>query len=198
MDTLQGKIAVITGGAGGIGLATGRLLGQQGMNVVLVDVNESRLAEAAELCREESLDVSTFVADVSDYSAVKSVADTIFARHGTVHFLHLNAGIGGGGSLFDDVTENWERVIGVNLKGVVWGIKAFVPRMVDAGESGYVIATSSGAGAEGTSYQNPSYASTKNAVVSIMECLYGQLRDKSSLVRAGILFPPVDGDESGR
>jgi short-subunit dehydrogenase len=75
--------------------------------------------------------------------------------------------------------------------GVVWGIKAFVPRMLEAGEEGVVLATTSGAGTDGTTYTGNAYAATKNAVLSVMECLYGQLRDKQSLVRAGLVFPPL-------
>ena len=82
-------------------------------------------------------------------------------------------------------------MVGVNLLGVVWGIKAFIRRMIESGEEGLVLATSSGAGAEGTIYMSAAYAPTKNAVVSIMECLYGQLRDQESQVRVGIVFPPL-------
>ncbi len=109
--------------------------------------------------------MTTMVTDVSEFVAVRNLADSVFVKYRSVHVLRPNAGSAGGGSLFNDVTENWERVIGVNLKGVVWGIKAFVPRMVEIGVNGYVVATSSGAGAEGTSYLNASYGSTKNGVL---------------------------------
>jgi NAD(P)-dependent dehydrogenase (short-subunit alcohol dehydrogenase family) len=122
---------------------------------------------------------------------MEQLASAAYAEYGAVHVLHLNAGIGGGGSFFDDVTDDWDRVIGINLKGVIWGIKAFVHRMVDSDVDGYVIATSSGAGTEGTTYRTPSYAATKIAVLSIMESLYGQLRDQQSRIKAGVLFPPL-------
>ena len=86
---------------------------------------------------------------------------------------------------------SWHPQVAVNLKGVIWGIKAFVPRMLDAGEEGFVLATSSGSGAEGTTFAIPGYAATKMAVVSIMECLYGQLRTRDSRLQTGILFPPL-------
>jgi short-subunit dehydrogenase len=81
--------------------------------------------------------------------------------------------------------------VGVNFYGVVWGIKAFVPRMVERGEEGVVLATSSGSGTEGTTYSTPGYSATKAAVLSVMECLYGQLRDRGSNVRVGVVFPPL-------
>ena len=191
MDDLDGKVAVVTGGASGIGAAVGKLLGEQGMHVVLADVNGGRLDETVEAQRADGLDPMGVVTDVGDFGAMQKLAERAYDSFGRVHVLHLNAGIGGGGSLFDDETDNWERVLGVNLKGVIWGVKAFVPHMVDGGEDGFVIATSSGAGADGTSYRTPSYAATKMAVLSIMECLYGQLRDQGSRVRAAVLFPPL-------
>lgn len=191
MEDLAGKVAVVTGGGGGIGAATGKLLAEQGMRVVLADVNPERLDATVAEQQAAGLDVIGVVCDVADFASVQELADTAYDAFGAVHVLHLNAGIGGGGSLFDDVTENWERVLGINLKGVIWGIKAFVPRMLAAGEDGLVVATSSGAGADGTSYNTASYAATKMAVVSVMECLYGQLRDQGSRVRAGVAFPPL-------
>jgi NAD(P)-dependent dehydrogenase (short-subunit alcohol dehydrogenase family) len=188
---LTGRVAVVTGGGGGIGAATGSLLAEQGMHVVLADVNGERLDAKVAQLRDAGLDVIGVVTDVADFSSMQALAEAAYDAFGAVHVLHLNAGIGGGGSLLDDVTADWERVLGVNLKGVVWGIKAFVPRMIDGGDDGYVIGTSSGAGAEGTSYKTPSYAATKMAVVSIMECLHGQLRDLQSRIRAGVLFPPL-------
>jgi NAD(P)-dependent dehydrogenase (short-subunit alcohol dehydrogenase family) len=191
MKDLAGKVAVVTGGGGGIGAATGRLLGEQGMRVVLADVNEERLDATVTARRDAGIDAIGVVTDVTDFASVQALADAAYDAFGAVHVLHLNAGIGGGGSLFDDVTADWERVLGVNLKGVIWGIKAFVSRMIEDGEEGFVVATSSGAGADGTSYKTASYAATKIAVVSIMECLHGQLRDKGSRIHAGVAFPPL-------
>lgn len=191
MKDLAGKVAVVTGGGGGIGAATGKLLGEQGMRVVLADVDAERLHATVAAQRDAGIDVIGVVTDVTDFASVQALAAAAYDAFGAVHVLHLNAGIGGGGSLFDDVTADWERVLGVNLKGVIWGIKAFVSRMIEGGEEGFVVATSSGAGADGTSYNTASYAATKMAVVSIMECLHGQLRDQGSRVRAGVVFPPL-------
>jgi NAD(P)-dependent dehydrogenase (short-subunit alcohol dehydrogenase family) len=188
---LSEKVAVVTGGGSGIGAATGRLLGELGMRVVLADVDPERLDARVAEQRAVGIDVIGVVTNVADFESVQALADATYDAYGAVHVLHLNAGIGGGGSLFDDVTADWERVLGVNLKGVIWGIKAFVARMIDGGDEGFIVATSSGAGAEGTSYKTASYAATKLAVVSIMECLHGQLRDKGARLRAGVVFPPL-------
>jgi NAD(P)-dependent dehydrogenase (short-subunit alcohol dehydrogenase family) len=129
-------------------------------------------------------------ADVADFAAMQELARSAYDAYGAVHLVHLNAGIAGGGSFFDDVTTDWPPVIDVNLKGVMWGIKAFAQRMVDGGDEGYIIATSSSAGIDGTTYTRAGYGATKIAVLSLMESFYGQLRDKQSKVRAGVLFPP--------
>lgn len=191
MEELAGKVAVITGGGGGIGLATGRILAGEGMRVVLADVNEDRLDAAVKSCRDDGLDITGLAADVSKFESMRHLADSVFRSHGRVHLLHLNAGIGSMASFFDEDTEPWNRAVGVNLMGIVWGIKAFVPKMMEAGEDGLVLATSSGAGAEGTMYTSPGYAATKIAVLSLMECLFGQLRDRGSRLQAGVVFPPL-------
>jgi NAD(P)-dependent dehydrogenase (short-subunit alcohol dehydrogenase family) len=191
VNELPGKVAVITGAGSGIGRATARLLAESGMNVVLADIDKEALDAAVEGIRGGGHRATGVVTDVADFASMQQLAASAYAEFGAVHVLHLNAGIASGASLFDDATDDWDRILGVNLKGVVWGIKAFIQKMVDSDVDGYVIATSSGAGSEGTTYQTPSYAATKIAVMSIMECLYGQLRDRQSRIRAGVLFPPL-------
>ena len=191
MQDLDGKVAVITGAASGIGLATARALGREGARVVMADVNEASLEDAAAACRADGLTVQPVPVDVSDYAAVRRLADVAYDAFGAVHLLHLNAGIGGAARLSDEDTASWHRVIGVNLLGVVWGIKAFLPRMKAANEEALILATSSGAGAEGTAYMSTGYAATKLAVVSVMESLHGFLQAEKSPVRAGIVFPPL-------
>jgi NAD(P)-dependent dehydrogenase (short-subunit alcohol dehydrogenase family) len=191
MEDFQAKVAVVTGGGSGIGRATGRLLAEQGMKVVLADVNHARLDEAGAADRDASLEVTGIHTDVADFDSMARLAAATYDLYGAVHVLYLNAGIGGGGSLFDSVTADWERVIGVNLKGVIWGIKAFVPRMVEGGDDGYVLATSSGAGTDGTAYQTAGYSATKAGVLSVMEALYGQLKERGSTLKVGVVFPPL-------
>ncbi len=191
MEKLEGKVAVITGAASGIGRETARLLAKQGMKVVLADVQQEPLDAVVAELKRASHDAKGVATNVGDFAAMQNLARVAYDSYGAVHLLHLNAGIGGGGSLFDDVTDNWRRVVDVNLMGVVWGIKAFAQRMVDGGQEGLIVGTSSGAGTEGTAYTGASYAATKAAVQSVMEALYGQLRDMNSKVKAAILFPPL-------
>jgi NAD(P)-dependent dehydrogenase (short-subunit alcohol dehydrogenase family) len=189
MEDLDGKVAVITGGGSGIGLATGRVLAQEGARVVLADIDEARLATAVEACHQENLDVRSKVTDVADLESMRQLATFAYDELGGVHILHLNAGIGAMASLTNDDITGWEQAVQVNYFGVVWGIKAFVPRMLEQGEEGVVIATSSGAGIEGTAFEQPAYASTKAAVLTVMECLHGQL--KGYQLRAAVLSPPL-------
>ena len=191
MDRLDGKVAVVTGAASGIGRATARLLAQQGMKVVLAGRHKDGLDAVVDELRRASLEAMSVVADAADFGAMQQLARSAYDAYGAVHIVHLNAGVLEGGSFFDDVTDNWQQVIDVNLKGVIWGIKAFAQRMIDGGDEGYIIATSSGAGTEGTSYMSASYAATKIATLSLMESLYGHLRDKQSRIKAGVLFPPL-------
>ncbi len=196
MGDLAGKVAVVTGGGSrrGIGRATGALLAAQGMRVVLADVDEKSLgATVAELSKGRSNggEVIGVPTDVSDFGSVQHLAGEVFERFGKAHVVFLNAGIGGGGSLFDDEMGSWQRVIGVNLMGVLHGIKSFVPRMLAQGEPAHLLATSSGAGVNGVMYTGASYAATKAAVCTLMECLYGQLRDLGADIHATVVLPPL-------
>ena len=193
MEDFSGQVAVVTGGASarGIGRATGTLLARQGATVVLADVNAEALAATVDELVGEGLDVAGVPTDVADYASVQHLAEEAFGRHGHVDIAFFNAGIGGGGSLFDDELASWQRVVGVNFYGPLHGIKAFVPRMIAQGTHGHVLATSSGAGASGTMYTGASYATTKAAVISLMECLHGQLRDQGADLVATVVMPPL-------
>lgn len=191
MDQLTGKVAVVTGAASGIGFSTAQLLARQGMKLVLADIDQKLLDEAAGKIKSEGYEAIGVQTDVGNFAAMKNLADVTYDIYGAPNVVHLNAGISTMGGFFDEDTETWKRITDINFLGVVWGIKAFVSRMIASGEEGVILATSSGAGAEGTNYISCSYAATKMAVVSIMESLYGQLRDQKSKVRAGVVFPPL-------
>jgi NAD(P)-dependent dehydrogenase (short-subunit alcohol dehydrogenase family) len=158
------------------------------MRVVLADVNAESLDATV---RDIEGEVTGVVTDVGDYASVQRLAAEVYERYRRADVVFLNAGIGGGGSLFDDEMDSWHRVIGVNLMGVLHGIKAFVPRMVAQGGHGHVLATSSGAGVNGTMYTGASYATTKQAVRTLMECLYGQLRDRGADIQTTVVLPPL-------
>lgn len=188
---IQGKVAVVTGAASGIGLATAKALAAKGARVVLADVSAERLDEAVRELTDAGHEALGVATDVSDFAAMQNLAAKTYEAFGAAHIVHLNAGISGAPSFFDDNTAGWERIYNINCLGVVWGIKAFLPRMDEAGEPGVILATSSGAGAEGINYNASAYAATKASVMALMEALHGVLRDKKSQVKAGVVLPPL-------
>lgn len=191
MESLQGKVAVVTGGAGGIGRAMGERFAREGMAVVLADVEQGALNAAVDELRGQSLDVMGVVTDVADYASVEALRDAALSAHGAVHVVCNNAGIGAGaeGPIWQHELNDWRWAINVNLYGVIHGINAFVPVMVASGEEGHVVNTSSGNGGVSPLRGTPQYAVTKAAVVALTECLYAQLEDAGSNVRASVLFP---------
>jgi NAD(P)-dependent dehydrogenase (short-subunit alcohol dehydrogenase family) len=196
MQDFEGKVAVVTGAANplGIGYATCRLFAEVGCRVVLTDLDgDGAEARATEL-RAAGADVVAVATDMADRDAVERLAATTYARYGAAHIVLLNhvapTGRAGHGLLNPD-PEAWVLHTNVNLLGCVYGIKAFVPRMIEGGQHGHILATTSGAGATGTMYGNGPYAVTKAAITSLMECLYGQLRDAGADVVAGLVFPSV-------
>ncbi|MEB4209772.1 SDR family NAD(P)-dependent oxidoreductase [Mycobacterium sp. 94-17] len=192
MEQFEGRVAVITGAGSGIGLAVSRAFGKAGAKVVMADVIEERLTESAAALTDEGLTVHPVVTDVADFDAVQRLADEAYDRFGEVHVVHLNAGVGVPAFYSDTPPELWNQIIGVNLFGVVWGILAFLPRMSASDiDAGIIVATSSGAGAEGTNCMTPGYSATKIAVLSLMESLFGTLRDQKSKIRAAVLMPPL-------
>jgi len=193
MNDLDGRVAVITGGGGthSIGRATGQLFAEQGGRVVLADINAEALAQTVADLTGAGLDVAGIPTDVADYDSVEALADAVFERYGRVDIAFLNAGIPGAGDLFAADLDGWHRVLGVNLYGILHGIKAFLPTMDAQGTPGHILGTSSGAGAVGLSYQSAAYAVTKQAVCTLMECLYGQLRDRGSRIKAHVVLPPL-------
>jgi NAD(P)-dependent dehydrogenase (short-subunit alcohol dehydrogenase family) len=188
---LAGRVAVVTGGAGGIGAAMGERFACEGMRVVLADVDPEPLAETAARLAGLGLDVAGLACDVADYASVEGLRDRVLDAYGAVHLLCNNAGIGAGaeGALWEHELNDWRWAIDVNLYGVIHGINAFVPGMVASGSDGHVVNTSSGNGGVSPLRGTPQYAVTKAAVVTLTECLYAQLQDAGSKVGASVLFP---------
>jgi NAD(P)-dependent dehydrogenase (short-subunit alcohol dehydrogenase family) len=189
METVSGKVAVITGGAGGIGRAMGEVFGAAGMKVVLADVQPDPLAQTTKDLQSQGIDVIGVPTDVSTLESVTALRDAAVDAFGTVHVLCSNAGIGAGaeGPMWEHEVRDWEWAIGVNVWGVIHGISAFVPVMLANGQPGHVVNTSSGNGGISPLSSTPQYAATKAAVVTITECLYGQLA--GTAVSASVLFP---------
>lgn len=191
MKDIEGKVAVITGGGGGVGKAAGALFASKGMKVVLADMNAQVLDEAVSEITDAGGDAIGVVCNVKENEQVQALADKAFDHYGKVHVAMCNAGTLGGGSFFDGDIEPWHHVIDVNLYGTLHSLLAFLPRMIEQDEPCNILATTSGAGAQGTMYSVPSYAASKMAIVSVMESLYGQLRDQGAKVKPGIIFPPL-------
>jgi len=191
MKDLAGRVAVVTGGAGGIGRAMGERFAGEGMKVVLADVEPDALNAAADEMRAAGMDVTGVVCDVADYGSVEALRDAAFEQHGAVHLLCNNAGIGAGaeGALWEHELNDWRWAFNVNVYGVIHGINAFVPAMIAGGDEGHIVNTSSGNGGVSPLRGTPQYAVTKAAVVTLTECLYAQLEDVDSRIGASVLFP---------
>lgn len=188
---------MVTGGAGGIGQALGRCFGRAGMNVVLADVLAEPLQEAVRTLADEGIEATGVVTDVTDWASVEALANAALDRFGAVHVVCNNAGTGAvsEGYLWEHDLADWRWGIDVNVLGVVHGIKAFVPILLEQGE-GHVVNTCSGNGgfapiARGA-MGGPAtavYPMTKAAVLCLTESLYTHLQMTGTGVRAHVLFP---------
>src|SRR5688500_11862737 len=178
METLAGRVAVVTGGASGVGRAMVERFAAEGMRVVLADVEQQALDAVAAELQDQGLDVEGVVVDVSDWDSVVALRDTVLDRYGAVHVLCNNAGVGAGasGAMWEHELNDWRWAMGVNVWGVIHGIRAFVPAMVAGDEEGHVVNTSSGNGGISPLAGTPIYALTKSGVVTLSECLYAQLQ----------------------
>ena len=170
MDDLHGKVAVITGGASGIGLATARLLADEGVRLVLADIEDGPLAAAT-----GELDALGVRCDVSSLADVQRVADAAYERFGSVDIVFNNAGVAVGGPMVDMSHADWEWLVKVNLWGPIHGVEVFVPRMVAQGTGGHVLFTASFAGLVPNVGLGP-YCVTKYGVVAMAEVLQRELR----------------------
>ena len=188
MQEFQGKVAVITGAASGIGRGIAEKCISEGMKVVLADINEASLAKAE---AELSALGGTMIAvktDVSKRSDVELLADRAINAFGQVHLLFNNAGVSAGGVPWEATWNDWEWVINVNLWSVIHGVKVFTPLMLAQKTEGHIINTSSMAGLIVGSGSAP-YAASKHAVVALSESLYLSLQEQNSLVKVSVLCP---------
>ena len=194
MEDLNGKVAVVTGGASGIGKALLTRFAAEGMRLVVADVEEAALDTAVADLRAAGAEAIGVRTDVSSYESVAALADAAYAAHGAVHLLCNNAGVGPPGGLVWDTTPNdWAWTFGVNVFGVAHGIQAFVPRMLASGEPGLVINTSSPDGPIAPMPQASVYAATKCAVTCLTECLAAQLAAEGDKVGAAVFYPSGKG-----
>ena len=191
MKDFNGKLAVVTGGASGVGFAIGEALAKEGAKVILTDVEQESLEASTATLVEQSLEVSCKVADVSDSSSMHELAKWCQSEHGPVHLLFNNAGVAPAELLpiWETKPNDWQWAYGVNVMGVLHGIQAFVPDMLTHGEEARVINTCSGNGAFINLPSTPIYTSSKASVSSITEVLKLQLDQAESNVKVSILFP---------
>jgi NAD(P)-dependent dehydrogenase (short-subunit alcohol dehydrogenase family) len=191
MKDFTGKLAVVTGGASGVGLAIGQALAEAGAKVILADIEENSLKESSANLVKKSLDVHCKVADVSDPGSMHELAEWCESNHGPVHLLFNNAGVAPAELLpiWDTKPNDWQWAYGVNVMGVLHGIQAFVPSMLAHGQDSRVINTCSGNGAFINLPSTPIYTSSKAAVSSISEVLKLQLEQANANVKVSILFP---------
>lgn len=191
MEQLEGKVAVITGGAGGIGRAMGIRMAEEGMRICLADLNEERLAATAAELRSDGIDVIGVPTDVSDLTSVTALRDAAISHFGAVDVVCNNAGVASGahGRLWEHEINDWRFAFSVHVYGVINGINAFVPYFLDRDVETHVINTSSNNGGFAPIAASPTYATCKAAVVTISECLWGQLHEIDAKVGVSVLFP---------
>jgi NAD(P)-dependent dehydrogenase (short-subunit alcohol dehydrogenase family) len=189
MQDFNDKVAVVTGGASGIGRSLVKELLAAGAKVVIGDVEQAALDRVvAEFA--DAGDVRGVITDVSSVESVQALADAVYDAHGACHLLFNNAGVAApSANVWETTPNDWAWVHSVNIFGVVYGIQAFVPRMIAGGEEGHVINTSSGDGGISPLPYQSVYASSKAAVSCISECLAAQLQSEGTRLGASVFYP---------
>ena len=187
MKDLNGKVAVITGGASGLGKAFAEKFGSAGMKLALADVEVPVLEETVANLRSTGIDAIGIPCDVSDAESVKNFSDSVFSEFGAAHLLCLNAGVAATGPIVESSLEEWKWVLGVNLYGIIHGLDVFLPQLVQQNE-GHVVMTASIAGH--TSFANmASYNASKHATVTIAETLFAEMKEAKLDVGVSCLCP---------
>jgi len=186
-----GKVAVVTGSGGGIGRALVERFTAEGMKAVVSDVVPELVEQTTAELRDQGRDVIGVVTDVTDLASVEALRDATLDAFGAVHVVCNNAGIGSGseGHFWEHHVNDWRWSLDVNVMGVINGINAFVPTLLDQGEEGHVVNTTSGNGGFTPLIHSAVYATTKAAVTTLTECLWGQLREMGAPVSASLLYP---------
>jgi NAD(P)-dependent dehydrogenase (short-subunit alcohol dehydrogenase family) len=192
MKDFKGKVAVISGGAGGIGFGLAKHCAAQGMKVVLADIEGPALTEAVRILRSEGAEVLGLHTDVSKLADIEKLAAKTLETYGGVHLLFNNAGVqtGKGEPFWESTIADWQWVLGVNLWGVVHGIKVFLPIMLQQKTPCHVVNTASVAGLMSSSVLGI-YSVSKAAVIMLSETLYLQLKENNSSIGVTVACPSV-------
>jgi NAD(P)-dependent dehydrogenase (short-subunit alcohol dehydrogenase family) len=185
---LQGKTALITGAAGGIGLGTAKVFARAGMNVVITDIKVEQLPVAEGELKEITDNVLALQVDSTDKDSLRTAADNVAETFGNLHVLFNNAGIGGGGKILDTPEDKWRKVYEVNVYGPLNGINQFLPGILEHGEEAHIVNTASFSGIEGHGHQS-AYGTSKFALVGLSEYLRNDLADTN--VGVSVLCPHV-------
>ena len=193
IDNFEGKTAVLTGAGSGFGLECARIGARLGMNLVLVDVQQDALDRAVQELRATGVQVMAHKVDVASAAAMEVLASQVKSRFGAPHFVFNNAGVAAGGLLWENSMADWNWVLGVNLWGVVHGVRLFTPMMLEAARAdpayrGHIVNTASMAGLL-TPPNMGIYNVSKHAVVALTETLYQDLSLVTEQVSASVLCP---------
>lgn len=187
MKAFKGKVAVVTGAASGIGRATATRFAEEGMKVVMADIEEAALADAVTSLDNAGHEVIGVPTDVSSWDAIQALADRTMAEFGGVNVVHNNAGVVVAGPIAELTIKDWEWVLGVDLWSVIYGIKAFLPLIRQAGE-GHIVNTASTAGLQASGAIGP-YNVAKFGVVALTETLRLELDGDERPISASVLCP---------
>ncbi len=187
-DPFRDRVAVITGGAGGIGFAMAQAFADRGAHIVLADIDEQAMAECAPSLESRGIRVLCVPTDVTRRESVEALADSAWSHFGGAHLVCNNAGIAIAGPLLEATPEDWGLTMDVNFWGVVHGVDVFAPRMVEQDLGGHVLNTASMAGLVGMSWLGV-YCASKFAVVGLSEALYRELKPHG--IGVSVLCPMI-------
>lgn len=190
MKEFKGKVAVVTGGASGIGRAMAERFAVEGMRVVLADIEPETLSRAESEMTTHGATVASKVTDVSRRDDVEALAQFTLDTFGAVHIACNNAGVAMGGPLWEHTMKDWEWVFGVNVWGVVHGVRTFVPIMLEQNEECHVVNTASGAGLHVRPFLGL-YAASKHAVVALSDALSQEMQAMGKKIGVSVLCPAV-------